>query len=555
MSDSRALVLGTAQLGMDYGIANKTGMPDFNKAYELIKTAIENGIHTFDTAQAYGKSQTVLGRILSKLPPGKKTGKTIKIISKADPAIDHLSRDVMEEALLNSLNQLGITSLYGYMLHGDQFLSMWDNGIKDILLPFKKKGWIKHIGISVYNPGTALLALEKDGIDILQIPSNIFDQRFEHAGIFNTAKEKQKIIYIRSVFLQGLLLMDSADIPSHMNYCKPVLSRFETLSTKMNLTKPELAMGYARQNFPDAKIVIGVETTDQLKENIKFWDTKLSTNQLKNIKPHFNKVDKRILDPSKWDKLNVLAILQARMSSSRLPGKVLKKILGKPMLQHQLERLFKSQAIEKLVVATSTGKEDDPIEILCLKMGIDCFRGDLEDVLDRFYKAAKPYTPENVVRLTGDCPLCDPEKIDELIEFFMAEPCDYASNCEIPQLPDGLDAEIFTLNALKEAWENATLSSEREHVTLYIKNNKDRYRVKSFLYDQDLSHMRWTVDEPEDFTFVNKIYKALYPHKPNFKTHDILDLLEAHPHLNQINTQFIRNDGLIKSLRNDILVK
>jgi len=241
------------------------------------------------------------------------------------------------------------------------------------------------------------------------------------------------------------------------------------------------------------------------------------------------------------------------MSSTRLPGKVLKPILGKPMLQHQIERILKSKKIDKLVIATSNDSSDESIYKLCKTIKIDCYRGSLDNVLDRFYWAAKKYNPTHIVRLTGDCPLIDPFFIDELINFYLVENCDYASNCLEPTLPDGLDVEIFTLKALEKAWKEAKLPSEKEHVTPYINSNPDIFRIRSWKYKIDLSHMRWTVDEKEDFEFVKKVYDLLFRSIPDFSTDDILNLLEKYPNLKQINSMFIRNEGFLKSIELDKL--
>jgi spore coat polysaccharide biosynthesis protein SpsF len=249
--------------------------------------------------------------------------------------------------------------------------------------------------------------------------------------------------------------------------------------------------------------------------------------------------------------MNTIAILQARMGSSRLPGKVLKPILGRPMLELQIERLRRCKKIDRLVVATSVNPEDQAIADRCHRVGVDCFRGDPENVLDRFYRAAKQYNPGHVVRLTGDCPLADPSLIDDLVEFYLAHGYDYASNCHEPSLPDGLDAEIFSFSALEQAWREAELPSHLEHVTLFIRSNPNRFKIASYRYHTDLSHLRWVVDEPEDLEFVRRVYEAIYPIKPEFGTEDILALLERRPELLKLNEGLKRNEGAKRSIEED----
>jgi spore coat polysaccharide biosynthesis protein SpsF len=247
----------------------------------------------------------------------------------------------------------------------------------------------------------------------------------------------------------------------------------------------------------------------------------------------------------------MLAILQARMSSARLPGKVLKPILGRPMLARQIERIRDSREISELVVATSNRASDDAIENLCRELCVRCYRGSLDDVLDRFYQAAKPYAPEAVVRLTGDCPLIDPDVIDRTIGFYLSGDYDYVSNVLQPSFPDGLDVEVCRFSALARAWREAGLKSQREHVTLFLYQHPELFRAGSYQETPDRSHLCWTVDEAVDLEVVRTIYSALYPDNPRFRMRDILQLLESHPELGQPTAMRRRNEGLAKSLRED----
>ncbi|MDD5250754.1 MAG: glycosyltransferase family protein [Rhodocyclaceae bacterium] len=251
--------------------------------------------------------------------------------------------------------------------------------------------------------------------------------------------------------------------------------------------------------------------------------------------------------------MTILAILQARTSSSRLPGKVLAPILGKPMLARQIERIRRTTLIDALMVATSEHASDDPIETLCADIGVTCVRGSLNDVLDRYYRAACSLAnrPEHVVRLTGDCPLTDPEVIDATIRFHLAGGYDYTSNCLEPTFPHGLDVEVMRFAALEQAWKDATLASEHEHVTLFLYKNPERFRIGIYRNDVDLSGLRWTVDEAADLQVVEAIYAGLYPDHPQFATRDILNFLEANAWLKTLNTHFRRSAGLEKSLAND----
>lgn len=249
--------------------------------------------------------------------------------------------------------------------------------------------------------------------------------------------------------------------------------------------------------------------------------------------------------------MKIIALLQARMGSTRLPGKVLKPLLGEPMLIRQIERIQRCRLIDKLVVATSVNSSDDALVDAMSQAGIAYFRGSLDDVLERFCQAAKPYLPEHVVRLTGDCPLADPMLIDEVINAHLTSGADYTSTTLNPTYPDGLDVEVVRFGALERAWRESGLTSEREHVTPYIYNHPEQFRLNSVEQAENMSALRWTVDEPDDFAFVESVYGELYPINPAFTTNDVLALIERRPELLGINARFERNEGYTKSLIRD----
>jgi len=249
---------------------------------------------------------------------------------------------------------------------------------------------------------------------------------------------------------------------------------------------------------------------------------------------------------------SVIGIVQARMSSRRFPGKVLAPIQSRAMLSLQLERLSYCKNIDHILVATSDDGSDDKIEILCKEEGNDFFRGSLNNVLDRFFKAAQKYKPKTIVRFTADCPLIDPLLTDEIVEYFLKSDLDYISNFEPPTYPDGLDVEVFRFESLKLSATEAKLPSELEHVTPFIKRRPKRFRIKNYVSDIDYSHLRWTVDDPVDLEFVREIYKHLYSENKKFGMEDILELLEKFPELIKINKHLKRNEGSKNSRNVDI---
>ena len=246
----------------------------------------------------------------------------------------------------------------------------------------------------------------------------------------------------------------------------------------------------------------------------------------------------------------VTSIIQARMTSTRLPGKVLMSVMGKSLLEYMLERVRRAWCVESILVATTNNATDDPLVKLAEQFGAQVFRGSEFDVLDRYYRAASTAQAEHIMRLTADCPLIDPEILDQVAEFYFDGGYDYVSNALEPNLPDGLDAEVFSFSALQAAWAKAELPSHREHVTPYIRKS-GLYRLGSWKQSRNFSDLRWTVDETEDFELVRSVLEALYPDNPCFGLDDVLKLLANHPEWTELNSKFERNEGVRKSLDAD----
>lgn len=253
-------------------------------------------------------------------------------------------------------------------------------------------------------------------------------------------------------------------------------------------------------------------------------------------------------------KSRITVIIQVRVGSQRLPKKVLKKILGKPMILYVLKRVKRIKNIEQIVIATTIQKEDDIIVKIAKENGIAVFRGSEIDVLDRYYNCAKKFNADPIIRITSDCPLIDPFLVDDILEFYMKHNFDYVSNTIVPTYPDGLDIEIFSFKTLENAAINAKMRSEREHVSPYIKNHPEKFKLYNYMNKKDLSTYRWTVDEKKDLIFVRKIFKKMNP-KSVFGYEKILELLSKFPELSEINQNFIRNEGYEKSLKNDKVLK
>jgi len=238
------------------------------------------------------------------------------------------------------------------------------------------------------------------------------------------------------------------------------------------------------------------------------------------------------------------------MGSSRLPGKVMKKLDKQhTVLDYVINQLSFSKLIDKKIIATTELEQDDVIEQAAKNLGLEFFRGSSDDVLDRYYKCAKKFNIDNILRITSDCPLIDPDIVDKVIEKYQSKEFDYVSNTLIRTFPVGTDVEIFPFKILEKAWQNADLPSEREHVTPYIRNKKFNCKLENLENEKKLGYLRWTLDRIEDFELIKKIVKKIS--KRPILMNDVLDLFSDEPELIKINAHISQNEGMLKSLKKD----
>ncbi|HZC01857.1 MAG TPA: glycosyltransferase family protein [Gammaproteobacteria bacterium] len=242
-----------------------------------------------------------------------------------------------------------------------------------------------------------------------------------------------------------------------------------------------------------------------------------------------------------------LIVVQARLGSTRYPGKVLLDLAGEPLIARLIERIRRIETPAKILVATTTESQDDRLAKVCRAAGIEVFRGHPTDLLDRHYQAALEYGAKIVAKVPSDCPLIDPAIIDQVFERFTEAACDYASDLHPASYPDGNDVEVMRFEALKMAWQEASLPLEREHTTPFIWERPERFRLANVVWepgpdgtlprDYSMSH-RWTIDYPEDYVFIRRVYQELYPLNPAFGLYDILDLLERKPDIHALNARY-----------------
>lgn len=251
--------------------------------------------------------------------------------------------------------------------------------------------------------------------------------------------------------------------------------------------------------------------------------------------------------------MKVIVITQARSGSTRLPKKVLLEVQGKSLLQIHIDRIKKAKLVDAIYIATTINESDDIIVDVAKQLNVNYYRGSEEDVLDRFYNTAKATNCTFIVRLTSDCPLIDPQLLDDIIEVAKSKDLDYYSNVFEERYPDGQDIEVFKFSALEKTWKEATLKSDREHVTLYIRNSSTYKHGNLFTSDNhnlvdNFSHVRLTVDEQADFEVIDQIITDLGLDK-DWRTYS--NYYISNEHIQKLNNKIVRNEGLLKSLKND----
>jgi spore coat polysaccharide biosynthesis protein SpsF (cytidylyltransferase family) len=249
----------------------------------------------------------------------------------------------------------------------------------------------------------------------------------------------------------------------------------------------------------------------------------------------------------------IAAIIQARMNSTRLPGKTLMEIGGEPLLGHLVRRARRVPHLQDVIIATTNNPADVAIVDFANRTGLRVHRGSETDVLDRFYQTAKRFGVSVILRITPDCPLLDPQVAGLVVDEYLRNKgeCDYVSNVDPPTFPDGLDAEVFTFATLERSWREAEKRSEREHVTPYMRSHPELFKLRNVAHSEDLSSLRWTVDEPRDLEFVRRVIGHLG--QQPFDMNDVLSLLRSRPELGDLNRGIGRNEGYLRSLREDAM--
>lgn len=298
MADVSHLILGTAQLGLPYGVANRHREPDRKRAVPVVHEAIDQGISTLDTAQGYGVSEEMIGAALKE---GDYRGR-VRVISKFHPDLNHLDSKIMLDSLDDSLDRLGIDMISGMLFHRESSIDILDDGLSEVIRFLLSTGKVEKIGVSVYSPDAAKRALLSDGISIVQVPTNILDRRFIDEGIFDLAESRGKEVHVRSVFLQGMLLLKPEELPEHMGFARCIVEEIWALSRKLSISPKKMALDFLKVNVPKAHIIFGAEIPEQVRENRELWESETRRDFMEFADGLVRLCDERIVNPSLWPK-------------------------------------------------------------------------------------------------------------------------------------------------------------------------------------------------------------------------------------------------------------
>lgn len=297
------LCLGTVQFGMDYGISGQK-QPSVEQAVEMLDYAVQNGIDTLDTANAYGTAEDVVGAFLRKKTVPRER---LWIVSKLRPnLLDGVKEEqyyiVMKENLLNTLDRLGVDYLDTYLLHSARYV--YDDVIIDTLNRFKREGYARRVGVSVYEVDEARKCIERDNVDFMQLPYSVFDQRMKNGGLFDLAKNQHNTIQIhsRSAFIQGLILMEENQVPEFLAKARPIVRKISTLCNRYGISRISLAMDYVKQEESITHLVFGVDNINQLQEDIHIFQQDLDKDIIMSISEEFRDIEADIVMPSLWKK-------------------------------------------------------------------------------------------------------------------------------------------------------------------------------------------------------------------------------------------------------------
>lgn len=526
------LILGTAQLCSPYGVRYQhdtaTGT---SRADAILAEAATLRVAALDTAPTYGGAESAIGTSMSKLAVHTK-------IDSALPPTDSLS---------NSLGRLRRKRVEVLYLHDPAELLRHDSGV--ISEAFRMVGGpVGLLGASVYEIEEFDAAVADPRIRVIQAPLSIFDRRVDEARLIAAAASGVRV-YARSVLLQGTLLASPSSLVHPVNDLGPFVDNLNRVAERLGRPTVELALGWVRALPGVAGLVVGAESVAQLRSLVSaFRSDVLSSAELSELRS-IRMPAAHLCDPRRWysrdsrqrqedERPRVVAIVQARLSSVRFPRKVLAPVLGRPVLEHLLERLALATCVDEIVLAIPDSPANDALAEFATSHEVRHHRGSEDDVLDRYYRAAQGAEAAIVVRITGDCPMVDPALVDRVVSTLVDGGFDYVRTGH--QYPNGFDVEVMTMAALQRATEQASHRHDREHVTPYVQRDPAN-RVAMIDHVEDLSAERVTLDEPEDLEVIAGIFEA-FGHN-HFTFEEVAALMRDQPALFRANRSLRRDEG------------
>ena len=529
------ITIGTAQFGLNYGIANKAGVVKISEILKILNFAKKNNIKSLDTANLYGKSEKYLGNF--NLNQWEVTTKIPKIYDFTNIG------NFFDQTINESIKNLKIKKFENILLHyPHQLLSQNKKQIIFNLELLKETNKTNKVGLAINDISQLREILSQYTPDIVQLPLNIFDRRSLNIKFLEFLKKRNIKVHFRSIFLQGLLLMSINEHPMYFNKWKDLFKEMHFWLSKNNFSLLQGCLGIIKEVSYYDKIIFGINSKIQLEQILYSLNAKLpempkkfSSTDINLISPslwklskndyqkYLNKIEKNKSIILKKRKIDLLAIIQVRTGSTRLPNKILKKINGKTITQLIVERLSNSKNVNKIVLAISK-KNCKSIVMESKKLKVEYFLGNENNVLERFYLVAKKYKPKYILRITGDCPLIDPFMIDKMYNKFKIKKLDYYSNIDPHSFPNGFDAEIFKFNVLKKTYKMAKKPFDLEHVTPFIKQS-GLFKCGNYKNNENFSKIHLSLDDINDYNNISNIFNHF---KPNifFSCEDVIKLIK-----------------------------
>jgi spore coat polysaccharide biosynthesis protein SpsF (cytidylyltransferase family)/aryl-alcohol dehydrogenase-like predicted oxidoreductase len=479
--------------------------PAHDLARRTLEAALDAGIRFVDTAPAYGAAEELVGQVCAR--------RDVEIATKlATPpegwtSLDRKStRRAVTASVETSLKRLRRDRIELLQIHNATAAIISHGELPDALDDLRRRGDVISVGATVSTEEDALAVISAGVFHSVQVPYNLIG-RWPEDRVIPTAQRAGVSLVARSVLLRGVLGPAAQQLPEHFHSLRQAIA---TVREDLGVEWRDLAAAAVSfvASRPDIAVtLLGPRSPAELADLIR--------NPVMSGEPRRVELGRDLLDPARWPESLLqttpapLAIVQARMSSRRLPGKVLMDVGGEPMLALLLRRLARAQRIGRVIVATSDRPNDDPVETVALGCGVEVHRGALDDVLGRVVGAAAGHDGP-IVRITADCPLIDPSVVDAACDLFDASPgCDYASNNDPYTYPDGLDVEVISARTLRALAAEVDDPELREHVTLALRRAPERYKTAHLRCESDLGELRWTVDSAEDLTFVRAVVERL----------------------------------------------